>query len=68
MTGIAMVTMELTVPSLSLSGEAIAPHFSHRSYGVLLWEIVTYGDLPLEQLETQDVVRAVQEKKLTHTL
>ena len=37
-----------------------------RSYGVLLWEIVTYGKLPLVHLDMDEVVRQAESKKLVH--
>ena len=37
-----------------------------RSYGVLLWEIVTYGGVPLMGLSTDDVVEKAQNQTLSH--
>lgn len=37
-----------------------------RSYGVLLWEIASYGDLPLESCKVQEVVEMAEQKTLTH--
>ena len=39
--------------------------FVTRSYGVILWEILTFGGLPYSDLSNELVVRLVlQEKKL----
>ena len=56
-------------------GEPLSPHtysscyvhsFCIRSYGVLLWEIVTYGQTPLEGLDTQAIVNKAEDKTLRH--
>lgn len=38
----------------------------YRSYGVLLWEIVTFGELPLGNFQTNEIVELAQSKELTH--
>ena len=35
---------------------------------MLLWEIVTLGCPPLEDMEVEDIVAAAQEEKLAHPL
>lgn len=37
-----------------------------RSYGVLLWEIASYGVLPLESCKVQEVVEMAEQKTLMH--
>ena len=37
-----------------------------RSYGVLLWEIASYGALPLESCKVQEVVEMAEQKTLMH--
>jgi len=39
---------------------------AYRSYGVYLWEIVTYGQLPLEDLDVQDIIERAQNESLEH--
>ena len=40
---------------------------TYRAYGVVLWEISTYGETPLEDWEVQDIVNAAQKQRLEHT-
>ena len=35
---------------------------------MLLWEIVTFGHTPLEDMEVEEIVAAAQEEKLVHPL
>lgn len=46
------------------------PCFScvYRSFGVLLWEIVTYGSVPLVGITTEKVVEEAQNKTLRHPM
>ena len=37
-----------------------------RSFGVLLWEIVTYGQTPLSDTSVEDIVDAAQNSALCH--
>lgn len=37
-----------------------------RSYGVVLWEIASYGDGPLDDMEANDIVEAAQDGTLQH--
>ena len=39
---------------------------SYRSYGVLLWEIVTYGDVPLLGLTTESIIEEAHKQTLKH--
>lgn len=41
--------------------------FLLRSYGVLLWEIATYGTVPLESCSVQEIVEMAQQKILNHS-
>ena len=38
-----------------------------RSYGVVLWEITSYGDAPLDGMEAKDIVEAAQDGTLQHS-
>ncbi len=38
-----------------------------RSYGVVLWEIVSYGAEPLGGMEVQDIIEEAQTETLQHT-
>ena len=38
----------------------------HRSYGVVLWEITSYGESPLDDMEAKDVIEAAQDRTLSH--
>ena len=38
-----------------------------RSYGVVLWEITSYGDGPLDDMEAKDIVEAAQDGTLQHS-
>ena len=38
-----------------------------RSYGVVLWEITSYGDAPLDDMEAKDIVEAAQDGTLQHS-
>ena len=38
----------------------------YRSYGVLLWEIATYGCLPLEERDPCEIVEMAQNGIITH--
>ena len=38
-----------------------------RSYGVILWEITSYGDAPLDDMEAKDIVEAAQDGTLQHS-
>ena len=40
---------------------------SNRSYGVVLWEITSYGDAPLDDMEAKDIVEAAQDGTLQHS-
>ena len=51
-------SVELTLP---YNGMLLA---CYRSYGVLLWEIVTYGEMPLEDMGLNDIVKAATNKTL----
>ena len=37
-----------------------------RSFGVLLWEIVSYGRTPLDDAAMEDIVNAAQDGTLHH--
>ena len=37
-----------------------------RSYGVVIWEITSYGDAPLDDMEAKDIVEAAQDGTLQH--
>ena len=39
-----------------------------RSYGVLLWEIVTYGAVPLAGMSTDSMLQAANDHTLLHNL
>ena len=39
---------------------------NYRSFGVLLWEIVTYGRTPLGDTSVEDIIDAAQNKTLDH--
>ena len=39
----------------------------NRSYGVVLWEITSYGDTPLDDMEARDIVKAAQDGTLQHS-
>ncbi len=41
--------------------------FVLRAYGVVVWEILMFGQLPLPNKDTQDIVKAAQNKKLEHS-
>ena len=38
-----------------------------RSYGVVLWEITSHGDAPLDDMEAKDIVEAAQDGTLQHS-
>ena len=38
----------------------------NRSYGVLLWEIVSYGMMPMENCKPQEIVEMAQNETLSH--
>lgn len=38
-----------------------------RSYGVLLWEVVTFGELPLKKMEPEDIIKMADNKTLFHS-
>ena len=38
-----------------------------RSYGVVLWEITSYGDAPLDDMEAKDIIEAAQDGTLQHS-
>lgn len=38
-----------------------------RSYGVVLWEITSYGESPLDDMEAKDIVEAAQNGVLQHS-
>ena len=42
-------------------------HKINRSYGVVLWEITSYGDAPLDDMEAKDIVEAAQDGTLQHS-
>ena len=33
---------------------------------MLLWEVVTFGELPFEDLSTEDVIKMAESKELVH--
>ena len=37
-----------------------------RSFGVLIWEIVTYAQIPLGDTSVEDIINAAQNKTLYH--
>lgn len=37
-----------------------------RSYGVLLWEIVTYGEIPLKNMSNSEILDMAERKVLKH--
>lgn len=39
---------------------------THRAYGVLLWEITSYGLTPLNQYEARDVIQMAESGSLKH--
>ena len=39
----------------------------NRSYGVVLWEITSYGDAPLDDMEATDIIEAAQDGTLQHS-
>ena len=40
--------------------------YYYRSYGVLLWEIVSYGKTPLGDSSVEDIISAAQNRTLYH--
>ena len=38
-----------------------------RAYGVLLWEIASYGETPLNDYDAQEVVDMAQNSSLRHS-
>ena len=38
-----------------------------RSFGVVLWEIVTFGEIPLKGMSSHDIVSAAQDGVLCHS-
>jgi hypothetical protein len=50
---------------LILAGD-FTPCTDCRSFGVLLWEIVSYGRTPLDDVVMEDIVNAAQECTLCH--
>ena len=42
-------------------------HYYHRSYGVVLWEITSYGESPLDDMEAKDIVEAAENGTLKHS-
>ncbi len=38
----------------------------NRSFGVLLWEVVTFGELPLDNLNTEEIIELAETKTLCH--
>ena len=41
--------------------------FFLRAYGVVIWEILNFGQLPLPNRDTQDIIKAAQNKRLKHS-
>lgn len=41
--------------------------YIYRSFGVLLWEVVTYGEAPLDKLSTEDIIERAERQSLIHT-
>ncbi len=41
--------------------------FCFRAYGVMIWEILTFGQQPLPDMSTQDIIDAAQNGHLQHT-
>ncbi len=41
--------------------------FVSRAYGVMIWEILTFGQQALPDMSTQDIVDAAQNGRLHHT-
>ena len=39
----------------------------NRSYGVVLWEITSYGDAPLDDKDANDIIEAAQDGILQHS-
>ena len=37
-----------------------------RAYGVVIWEILMFGQLPLPNKDTQGIIKAAQNKRLEH--
>ena len=44
-------------------------HYSilNRSYGVVLWEITSYGEASLNDMEANDIIEAAQDGTLQHS-
>ena len=38
-----------------------------RSYGVVIWEITSYGDSPLDDMEANDIVESAENGTLCHS-
>ena len=55
--------MKLEMVALTYDNECLA----YRSYGVVLWEITSYGDSPLDDMEAKDIVEAAQDGTLQHS-
>lgn len=39
-----------------------------RAYGILLWEIASYGESPLQEYDTQAIIKRAEDKELSRCL
>jgi len=57
-------TLLVMIAKLSCQALMVSPYF--RSYGVLLWEIVMYGETPLSDRSNAEVVDLAERGKIKH--
>ena len=66
--GVAVLCCALLSHCLSCPASLCCVIYTCRSYGVLLWEMVSYGALPLYGLSSHEIAEHAQSGKLQHVM